>query len=57
MIFVSMNYNMNVFFFKRPDIHLINAREDLPDVELDDVCLHPDIEKILDDNQWVDDAT
>lgn len=41
----------------RPDIHLINGKDDLPDVELDDVCLHPDIEKILDDEQWVDDAT
>ncbi|GAB6023831.1 hypothetical protein CHUAL_008572 [Chamberlinius hualienensis] len=41
----------------RPDIHLINGRDDINDVELDDVCLHPDIERILDDDQWIDDAT
>lgn len=41
----------------RPDIHLINGRQDMHEVELDDVRMHPDIEKILDDDQWVDDAT
>ncbi|XP_064455290.1 transmembrane protein 98-like [Ornithodoros turicata] len=41
----------------RPDIHLIHGQGDSNDVELDDVRLHPDIEKILADEQWVDDAT
>lgn len=41
----------------RPDIHLIHGQSDTTDVELDDVRLHPDIEKILADEQWVDDAT
>lgn len=40
----------------RPDIHLINT-DDSTDVELDDVRLHPNIEKIIADEQWVDDAT
>lgn len=41
----------------RPDVHLISALDDLPEVELDEMRLHPDIEKILDDDQWIDDAT
>ncbi|GBM25692.1 Transmembrane protein 98 [Araneus ventricosus] len=40
----------------RPEIHLI-SNEDSTDMELDDVRLHPNIEKILTDEQWVDDAT
>lgn len=42
---------MNYF---RPDIHLIEPDAEL---ELGDVCLHPDIKEILADEQWVDDAT
>lgn len=38
----------------RPDIHLIEPDAEL---ELGDVCLHPDIKEILADEQWVDDAT
>ncbi|CAN7996438.1 unnamed protein product [Ixodes hexagonus] len=41
----------------RPDIHLIHSQNETADMELDDVRLHPDIEKILADEQWVDDAT
>lgn len=41
----------------RPDVHLISSLDDLPEVELDEMRLHPDIEKILDDDQWIDDAT
>lgn len=41
----------------RPDIHLIHNQNETADMELDDVRLHPDIEKILADEQWVDDAT
>lgn len=41
----------------RPDVHLIHNQNDAADMELDDVRLHPDIEKILADEQWVDDAT
>lgn len=41
----------------RPDVHLIHSQNDITDVELDDMRLHPDIEKILADEQWVDDAT
>lgn len=41
----------------RLDIHLINGKDDNHEVELDDVRLHPDIERILEDDQWVDDAT
>lgn len=40
----------------RPEISLIR-NEDVTDVELDDVRLHPHIETILADEQWVDDAT
>ncbi|XP_054722279.1 transmembrane protein 98-like, partial [Uloborus diversus] len=40
----------------RPEIHLI-SNDDGTDMELDDVRLHPNIEKILADEQWVDDAT
>ncbi|GIY87413.1 transmembrane protein 98 [Caerostris darwini] len=40
----------------RPEINLI-SNEDCTDMELDDVRLHPNIEKILTDEQWVDDAT
>jgi len=40
----------------RPDVHLISGNED-PEVELDDVRLHPNIERILDDDRWIDDAT
>lgn len=39
-----------------PEINLI-TNEDNADMELDDVRLHPNIEKILADEQWVDDAT
>ncbi|XP_034254505.1 transmembrane protein 98-like isoform X2 [Thrips palmi] len=38
----------------RPDIHLIEPDAEL---ELGDVCLHPDIKEILADEQWIDDAT
>ncbi|KAL3250155.1 hypothetical protein MRX96_055750 [Rhipicephalus microplus] len=41
----------------RPDVHLIHSQNEAADMELDDVRLHPDIEKILADEQWVDDAT
>lgn len=41
----------------RPDVHLIHSQSEAADMELDDVRLHPDIEKILADEQWVDDAT
>ncbi|GFT97747.1 transmembrane protein 98 [Nephila pilipes] len=40
----------------RPEINLI-SNEDVTDMELDDVRLHPNIERILTDEQWVDDAT
>ncbi|XP_067006374.2 transmembrane protein 98 isoform X2 [Anabrus simplex] len=39
----------------RPDVHLIES--DRPDLELGEVRLHPDIEQILDDEQWIGDAT
>lgn len=38
----------------QPEIHLIEPDAEL---ELSDVCLHPDIKEILADEQWVDDAT
>ncbi|UYV62193.1 TMEM98 [Cordylochernes scorpioides] len=42
----------------RADLHLIREEAGgTAEVELDDVRLHPDIEKILADDQWVDDAT
>nr|XP_037291395.1 LOW QUALITY PROTEIN: transmembrane protein 98-like [Rhipicephalus microplus] len=41
----------------QPDVHLIHSQNEAADMELDDVRLHPDIEKILADEQWVDDAT
>ena len=44
-----------IYIFNRPDVHLIEA--DRPEMELGDVCLHPDIEQILADEQWIGDAT
>lgn len=43
-----------LIFNFRPDIHLIESDAEL---ELRDVCLHPDIKEILADEQWIDDAT
>ncbi|XP_044742630.1 transmembrane protein 98-like [Chrysoperla carnea] len=40
---------------ERPDIHLID--DERPDLELGEVRLRPDLEQILADEQWVDDAT
>uniref|UniRef100_T1JH95 Calpain catalytic domain-containing protein n=1 Tax=Strigamia maritima TaxID=126957 RepID=T1JH95_STRMM len=42
---------------REPDVHLISGSDDRQDVELDDVRLHPNIERILDDDRWIDDAT
>nr|CAD7427584.1 unnamed protein product [Timema monikensis] len=39
----------------KPDVHLIPTER--PDLELGDVRLHPDIEQILEDEQWIGDAT
>jgi hypothetical protein len=39
----------------RPDVHLIES--DRPELELGEVRLHPDIEQILTDEQWIGDAT
>jgi hypothetical protein len=39
----------------RPDVHLIEA--DRPELELGEVRLHPYIEQILADEQWIGDAT
>lgn len=39
----------------RPDVHLIEA--DHPELELGEVRLHPYIEQILADEQWIGDAT
>jgi hypothetical protein len=39
----------------RPDVHLIES--DRPELELGEVRLHPDIEQILADEQWIGDAT
>ncbi|XP_013774461.1 transmembrane protein 98-like isoform X2 [Limulus polyphemus] len=48
---LSSHFNDN-----RPDIHLINT-DNSTNVDLDDVRLHPNIERIIADEQWVDDAT
>lgn len=45
---------ININYF-RPDIHLID--DERPDLELGEVRLRPDLEQILADEQWVDDAT
>ncbi|KDR14062.1 transmembrane protein 98-like [Zootermopsis nevadensis] len=39
----------------RPDVHLIESER--PELELGEVRLHPDIEQILADEQWIGDAT
>nr|CAD7573008.1 unnamed protein product [Timema californicum] len=44
-----------LYLFFRPDVHLIPTER--PDLELGDVRLHPDIEQILEDEQWIGDAT
>lgn len=50
------------FIDSRPDVGLIGGHNGyesghLNNMELDDVRLHPDIDRILADTQWVDDAT
>ena len=52
------------FIDSRPDVGLIggqngydSTQNSINNMELDDVRLHPDIDKILADTQWVDDAT
>ncbi|XP_054165661.1 transmembrane protein 98-like [Oppia nitens] len=49
------------FTDSRPDVGLISGHNgydnSLNNMELDDVRLHPNIDKILADTQWVDDAT
>lgn len=50
------------FVDSRLDVNLIGGRHGFDqthanNMELDDVRLHPDIDKILADTQWVDDAT
>ena len=50
------------FTENRPDVNLIGNQNGydpnhINNMELDDVRLHPDIDKILADTQWVDDAT
>lgn len=41
----------------RPEANLITQSGSLNHMELDDVQIHPEIDKILADSQWVDDAT
>jgi hypothetical protein len=48
------------FIDSRQDVGLISGQNESSqpnNMELDDVRLHPDIDKILADTQWVDDAT
>lgn len=46
---------MNVRFICRPkNAQLISESSE---VELGEVCLHPDIEQILSDEQWINDAS
>lgn len=45
----------------RPDVQLIQSSESIDqpvsDVEMDDVQFNPRLEEILNNNQWVDDAS
>ena len=45
----------------RPDVQLIGSAEGIQqpvsDVELDDVQFNPRLEEVLNNEQWVDDAT
>lgn len=41
----------------RPEVELISGGDIWSELELDDVRLAPQIDKILNDTQWVDDAT
>jgi hypothetical protein len=45
----------------RPDVQLIGSADGInqavSDVELDDVQLNPRLEEVLNNEQWVDDAT
>lgn len=47
--------------FTRPDVQLIGSADGISqlasDVEMDDVQFNPHLEEILDNEQWVDDAT
>ena len=46
---------------RRPDVQLIGSAEGMhqpvSDVELDDVQFNPHLEEVLNNEQWVDDAT
>lgn len=46
---------------RRPDVQLIGSAEGIyqpaSDVELDDVQFNPRLEEVLNNEQWVDDAT
>ena len=43
-----------IFFFRPKNAQLISESSE---VELGEVCLHPDIERILSDEQWINDAS
>ncbi|XP_076048689.1 transmembrane protein 98-like [Oratosquilla oratoria] len=55
----AVNNNPSLFsnLETRPEVRLINGGDVWSEVELDDVKLAPQIDKILKDTQWVDDAT
>lgn len=53
----SLDFFKKHFTESRPDVHLINGSIHANNMELDDVRFHPDIDKILADARWVDDAT
>jgi transmembrane protein 98 len=62
IIICHQRYCRKDFFFKHlsdtgPDVNLINGKVNSNNMELDDVQIHPDIDKILADSQWVDDVT
>ena len=58
MAFPVMNILWSIF---RPDVQLIGSAEGMhqpaSDVELDDVQFNPRLEEVLNNEQWVDDAT
>ncbi|KAI1292781.1 Transmembrane protein 98 [Halotydeus destructor] len=61
LVFICYHRYYKRDFFKnlndsRPDVNLINPVSS-NHMELDDVQIHPEIDRILADAQWVDDAT
>lgn len=53
--FICLKLYSSLYYFFRPkNAQLISESSE---VELGEVCLHPDIEQILSDEQWINDAS